>query len=62
MALLSIFSTENSFKVEYAISCSVYEHRFYSDMCAGRIVLGLETNGMVVSFLPQLLDRVSACE
>ena len=30
--------------------------------CAGRIVPGLETVGMAVFFLPQLLDRVPACE
>ena len=31
-------------------------------ICAGRIVPGLEKDGMAVSFLPQLLDRVPACE
>jgi hypothetical protein len=31
-------------------------------ICAGRIVPGLETVGMAVPFLPQLLDRVPACE
>ena len=34
----------------------------FAAICAGRIVPGLETNGMAVSFLPQLLDRVPACE
>ena len=29
---------------------------------AGRIVPGLETDGMAVSFLPQLLDRVPSCK
>ena len=34
----------------------------FTAICAGRIVLGLEKNGMAVFFLPQLLDRVPACE
>ena len=34
----------------------------FTVICAGRIVPGLETNGMAVSFLPQLLDRVPACK
>ena len=32
------------------------------DICAGCIVLGLETSGMDVSNLPQLLDRVPSRE
>ena len=31
-------------------------------ICSGRIAPGLEKVGMVVSLLPQLLDRVPACE
>ena len=34
----------------------------FTAICAGRIVPGLETNGMAVFFLPQLFDRVPACE
>ena len=34
----------------------------FTAIYAGRIVPGLEKIGMVVFFLPQLLDRVPACE
>ena len=43
----------------------VYPVRYntcFKVICSGRIVSGLETDGMAVSFLPQLLDRVPACE
>jgi hypothetical protein len=34
----------------------------FKEICEGRIVPGLETHGMVVSYLPQLLDCVPSCE
>ena len=34
----------------------------FKTICAGPIVPGLETDEMTISFLPQLLDRVPACE
>lgn len=41
---------------------ALFPVRYNICFTAGRIVPGLETNGMAVSFLPQLLDRVPACE
>jgi len=34
----------------------------FKETCVGRIVSGSETNGMAVSYLPQLLDCVPSCE
>ncbi len=34
----------------------------FKKICIGRFVSRSETNGMVVSYLPQLLDRVSSCQ
>jgi hypothetical protein len=42
------------FPVSYNVS--------FKRKCVGRIVFGSETDGMAVSYLPQLLDRVPSCE
>ena len=34
----------------------------FKKICIGRFVSRSETHGMVVSYLPQLLDRVSSCQ
>ena len=41
---------------------ALFPVRYNICFTAGRIVPGLETHEMAVSFLPQLLDRVLACE
>jgi len=50
----STSGAKNSLKREYAIPVG-YGTRF-KEKCVGRIVSGFEKAGMVLSYLPQLLD------
>ena len=34
----------------------------FNEISIGRFISGSATNGMAVSYLPQLLDRVSSCQ
>jgi len=58
MGSRSASGAEDSRQGEYAISYNTG----FEDICVGRFVSGSETDGMAVSYLPQLLDRVPSCE